>query len=65
MSLEYNLHLCSLLKQKHTATVAEYTTMFWECVHRVLDLNPNLSIKCFVPLYVEGLHEDIQAAIWL
>ncbi|XP_044348628.1 uncharacterized protein [Triticum aestivum] len=63
VSPEYNLHLCSLLEQKQTATVAEYTTAFWECVHRVLDLNPNLSIKSFVHQYIEGLQEDIKDVV--
>ena len=63
VSPEYNLHLCSLLEQKQTATVAEYTASFWECVQRVLDITPNLSIKCFVHQYVQGLRTDIQAAV--
>ncbi|VAH81776.1 unnamed protein product [Triticum turgidum subsp. durum] len=63
VSPEYNLHLCSLLEQKQTATVAEYTVAFWECVHHVLDLNPNLSIKSFVHQYIEGLREDIKDVV--
>ena len=63
VSPEYNLHLCSLLEQKQPATVAEYTLAFWECVHRVLDLNPNLSIKSFVHQYIEGLQEDIKDVV--
>ncbi|KAM3408807.1 hypothetical protein ACQJBY_001706 [Aegilops geniculata] len=63
VSPEYNLQLCSLLEQKQTTTVAEYTAAFWECVHRVLDLNPNLSIKTFVHHYIEGLREDIQDVV--
>ena len=63
VSPEYNLHLCSLLELKQTATVAEYTTAFWERVYRVLDLNSTLSIKCFVQQYVKGLRTDIQAAV--
>ncbi|KAM3312805.1 hypothetical protein ACQJBY_032544 [Aegilops geniculata] len=60
VSPEYNLHLCSLLEQRQTTTVAEYTAAFWECVQHVLDINPNLSIKSFIHQYIQGLREDIQ-----
>ncbi|XP_037413662.1 uncharacterized protein LOC119276640 [Triticum dicoccoides] len=63
VSSEYNMHLCLLLELKQTATVAEYTTAFWEQVHRVLDLNSTISIQCFVHQYVKGLRADIQAAM--
>jgi hypothetical protein len=51
----------SLIELKQTGTVAEYTAEFWEHLHPVLDLNPNLNIKGSVHWYVEGLREDIQA----
>lgn len=60
---EIHLHMCSLLELKHTGTVVEYTTSFWEHVLRVLDLNSDLSIECFNHQYVEGLREDIQTAV--
>ena len=63
VSPKYNMRLCSLLGLKQTAIVAEYTTTLWEHVHRVLDLNPTLIIKCFVHQYLEGLHTDIQAVV--
>lgn len=61
---EFHLHMQSLLELTQTGTVAEYTAMFWEHLHRVLHLNSTLSIKCFVPQYIDGLREDIQAAVW-
>ncbi|XP_037476753.1 uncharacterized protein LOC119354144 [Triticum dicoccoides] len=65
VSPEYNLHLCSLLEQKQTTTMAEYTTTFLECVQRVLDINPNLSIKSFIHQYILGLRGDIQDVVRL
>ncbi|KAK1645581.1 hypothetical protein QYE76_063386 [Lolium multiflorum] len=48
-----------------TGTVVEYTAAFWEHLHRVLDLNSNLTIKSFIHQYVDGLREDIQAVVRL
>jgi hypothetical protein len=59
----FHPHMASLLQLKQKGSVVEYTTMYWECLHRVLDLDPSLNIKSFVHQYVEGLRDDIQAAV--
>jgi hypothetical protein len=61
----FHLHMCSLIELKQTGTVVEYTAAFWEHLHRVLDLNSNLTIKSFIHQYVDGLREDIQAVVRL
>jgi hypothetical protein len=47
-----------LIELKQTGTVVEYVAAFWERLHRVLDLNPNLHIKSFVEQYVKGLRHE-------
>jgi hypothetical protein len=61
MSIFY-YHMSSLLELKQIGTVAEYIAEFWEHLHRVLDLNSDLTTKSFTH-HAEGLRGDIQAVV--